>query len=85
MEYKGFTARIEFDADDRIFIGHLAGIQDIVGFHGPSVADLETAFHEAVDDYLSASMMLNVLRNHRHNHHRNQASQYHSPSAYRKA
>ncbi len=31
----------------------MAGIRDIVGFHGESVADLEAAFHEAVDDYLS--------------------------------
>jgi predicted HicB family RNase H-like nuclease len=53
MFYKGYNARIEFDSDDKIFVGHLAGIRDIVGFHGTSVAELETAFHEAVDDYLA--------------------------------
>ena len=26
MTYKGYTARIEFDAQDRIFFGRLAGI-----------------------------------------------------------
>jgi predicted HicB family RNase H-like nuclease len=58
MKYKGYAARIEFDADDRIFVGHLAGIRDIVGFHGSSVAELEIAFHEAVDDYLAACQKL---------------------------
>lgn len=54
MKYKGYAARIEFDADERIFVGHLAGIRDVAGFHGSSVEELETAFHEAVDDYLAA-------------------------------
>lgn len=53
MFYKGYSARIEFDDQDRIFVGHLAGIRDIVGFHGSSVDELEAAFHEAVDDYLA--------------------------------
>ncbi len=55
MKYKGYIARIEYDEQDRIFVGHLAGIQDIVGFHGASVDELETAFHEAVDNYLAIS------------------------------
>jgi len=58
MNYKGYGARIEFDAEDRCFVGHLAGIRDIVGFHGSSVDELEAAFHEAVDAYLSASAAL---------------------------
>lgn len=53
MSYQGYTARIEYDPDDSLFVGHLAGIRDIVGFHGSSVDELESAFHEAVDDYLS--------------------------------
>ena len=52
MTHKGYAARVEFDAEDRIFVGHIAGIRDIVGFHGESVDELEAAFHEAVDDYL---------------------------------
>ena len=58
MKYKGYAARVEFDAHDRIFVGHLAGIRDIVGFHGTSVEELETSFHEAVDDYLAACAVL---------------------------
>ena len=54
MAYRGYAARVELDAQDRIFVGHLAGIRDVVGFHGTSVDELEAAFHEAVDDYVAA-------------------------------
>ncbi len=54
MTYRGCAARVEFDANDRIFVGHVAGIRDVVGFHGASVDELEAAFRESVDDYLRA-------------------------------
>ncbi len=63
MIYKGYNARIEFDEQDRIFVGHLAGIRDIIGFHGSSVDELEAAFHEAVDDYLAHCAQLNLPAN----------------------
>lgn len=53
LSYKGFTARIEFDGEDEIFVGHLAGIRDVIGFHADNVGDLKQAFHEAVDDYIA--------------------------------
>lgn len=52
MTYNGYHARIEFDAEDELFFGKIAGISDVVGFHGDSVVELKKAFHEAVDDYL---------------------------------
>lgn len=52
LTYKGYSARIEFDEEDEIFTGRIAGINDVVGFHGESVAELKTAFREAVDDYI---------------------------------
>ena len=52
MTYKGYTARIEYSAEDGCLIGEIAGIRDIVGFHGDSVAELQAAFEEAVEDYL---------------------------------
>ena len=58
MTYNGYSARIEFDAEDRVFVGHIVGCRDIVGFHGVSVRTLEAAFHEAVDDYLAACKKL---------------------------
>jgi predicted HicB family RNase H-like nuclease len=40
MTYKGYAARVEFDAEDHIFVGHIIGIRDIVGFHGETVSEL---------------------------------------------
>ncbi len=54
MTYKGYTARIEFDDHDSIFVGRLLGIRDIVGFHADNVPELRAAFEESVDDYLEA-------------------------------
>ena len=54
MTYKGYAARIEYSDEDEAFVGHIAGIHDVVGFHGESVSDLRAAFVEAVDDYLEA-------------------------------
>jgi predicted HicB family RNase H-like nuclease len=53
MTYKGYFARIEYDDEDRIFFGKLAGIRDGVSFHADNVDDLRSAFREAVDDYLA--------------------------------
>lgn len=59
MTYKGFAARVEYSDADGCFIGHLAGIRDVVGFHGESVSELRAAFEEAVDDYLATCEKLN--------------------------
>ena len=52
MTYKGYSARIEYDDDDGIFFGRIAGIRDGVGFHADAVPGLREAFHEAVEDYV---------------------------------
>ena len=52
MTYQGYAAHIEYSDEDACFVGHIAGIRDIVGFHGESVAELRAAFEEAVEDYL---------------------------------
>ena len=58
MSYKGYTAHIRYDDRDGILVGRILGITDIIGFHADTVADLRTAFHEAVDDYLDTSKKL---------------------------
>lgn len=54
MTYKGYAARIEYDDEDAIFTGRIAGIRDRVGFHADTVEGLREAFHEAVDDYIES-------------------------------
>ena len=54
MTYGGYTARIELDADDGVFVGRVLNVNDVIGFHGRSVEELEQAFREAIDNYLAA-------------------------------
>ncbi len=58
MNYKGYPARIEYSEEDGCFIGHIVGINDIVGFHGETVTELKTAFEEAVNDYIETCAKL---------------------------
>ena len=52
VSYRGYSARIEFDAEDEILVGHLIGINDIVGFHAGDAAGIRRAFEGAVDSYV---------------------------------
>lgn len=51
MTYKGYTARIEFDSRDAIFVGRVLGIADGISFHGATVAELTKGFHNAINHY----------------------------------
>ena len=53
MTYKGYTARIEYDERDNIFVGRILGIRTIVSFHGETVAQLRAEFELAIKDYLA--------------------------------
>lgn len=52
LRYKGYSARPEYSAEDRIFYGKILGIGDLVDFQSENAKDLEEEFHKAVDDYL---------------------------------
>jgi predicted HicB family RNase H-like nuclease len=52
MEHKGYVGTVQYSDEDRVFHGAVAGIRDRVTFEGTSVDEIETAFREAVDDYL---------------------------------
>ena len=58
MNYRGYTARMDFDAEDKIIVGRVIDIDDIITFHGTSVAEFEAAFHTAVDGYIHACEQL---------------------------
>lgn len=59
MQYKNYVARIEYSEEDDCFVGHLAGINDVVGFHANSVKELHKTFKIAVNDYLDTCKKLN--------------------------
>lgn len=52
MTHRGYAARIEYSDEDGCLIGRVAGIQDIITFHGDSVDEIRQAFEEAVDFYI---------------------------------
>ena len=64
MTFKGYAARVEYSEEDGCFVGHIAGIRDVIGFHGESVSELRAAFEEAVDDYLESCRKLGREPNH---------------------
>lgn len=53
MEYNGYHAVIEFNGEDRLFIGTVFGINDSLYFHGESIKELENNFHQCIDNYLA--------------------------------
>lgn len=58
MSYQDYAARIDFSDKDGLFVGHIAGIKEAVGFHGKSVQELREEFEEAVTDYLETCARL---------------------------
>jgi len=54
MQYKGYSAIVRYSSEDACLVGHIAGINDLVGFHGDSVEEVRKAFEESVDFYLDS-------------------------------
>ena len=54
MTYRGYTASMSFDPEDKIIVGRVLEVEDIISFHAESVADFEAAFHDIIDDYIVA-------------------------------
>ena len=52
MEYKGYSAKVEFDEGANSFHGEVINLRDVVTFEGETVDQLRQAFQESIDDYL---------------------------------
>ena len=50
--YRGYYARIVYDAEDNIFVGSVLGIADSVSFHGRNKIELIDSFHKSIENYL---------------------------------
>ncbi|HPW66579.1 MAG TPA: type II toxin-antitoxin system HicB family antitoxin [Salinivirgaceae bacterium] len=53
IKYKGFIGSVEFSHEDKVFYGKIEGINSLVNYEGTSVAELNSAFEEAVNDYIA--------------------------------
>jgi predicted HicB family RNase H-like nuclease len=53
MSYKGYTARVQYDERDDVFVGRILGIRSIISFHGATVTELRSQFQRAIKEYLA--------------------------------
>jgi predicted HicB family RNase H-like nuclease len=53
MKYKGYTAVVELDEEAGILHGEVVGTRDVITFQARSVDELEQAFRDSVNDYLT--------------------------------
>lgn len=53
MEYKGYSARVEYDEDLGVLHGQVLNINDVITFQATSVDELRKEFEISVDDYLA--------------------------------
>lgn len=58
MTYRGYTASMDFDPEDKIIVGRVRDIEDIITFHAESVGEFESIFHSTIDDYVAACEQL---------------------------
>ena len=53
MEYKGYIGIVEYDSDAKLFHGDVVNTRDVITFQGTTVAEIEKAFTESIDDYMN--------------------------------
>jgi len=51
MQYKGYTALIEYSAEDECFVGQVVGTKHSIIFDGTSVEEIRANFIDMIDDY----------------------------------
>ena len=54
MNYRGYTVSMVFDRDDKIIVGLVVDIDDIISFHGDSVGECQANFRAVIDDCIAA-------------------------------
>ena len=53
MKYKGYWGEVAFDNEAKIFHGEVLGLKDVITFQGKSVDEIENAFKDSINEYLS--------------------------------
>ena len=60
--YKGYQADIEYDPDDKIFVGKVLGIRDSLNFHGETLDELKYTLQRCIDNYIEMQRILALTR-----------------------
>lgn len=58
IEYNGYIGTVEYSQEDKCFFGKLDMINDLVTFEADNATELETNFHNAVDEYIETCNQL---------------------------
>ena len=53
IHYKGYAGKIEYDEETHMLTGTVINTRTVITFQGESVAEIEQAFRDSVDDYLT--------------------------------
>ena len=53
MKYKGYIGQVVYDDEAKLFHGEVIGLKDVITFQGTTVRELEKAFKDSIDDYLT--------------------------------
>lgn len=53
LQYNGYLGSVDYSLEDGCLHGKILHINDLATYEAPTVRELETAFKEAVDDYLA--------------------------------
>jgi predicted HicB family RNase H-like nuclease len=54
MNYKGYTALVEFSDEDSCLVGKVLGIRDVIVFDGNTVEETRANFQSMIDHYIEA-------------------------------
>ena len=60
MQYKGYTASVEFSEEEKCYVGDVLGISDVIFFRGDTQELLNQQFKEMIDEYLTDSAEDNI-------------------------
>jgi predicted HicB family RNase H-like nuclease len=53
MEYKGYLGTVEYDTHAKVFHGDIINTRDVITFQGTTVNEIERAFRDSINDYIS--------------------------------
>ena len=53
MNYKGYFAVLEYDKDNKSFVGRAVNTSDVITFYGKSVDELQRNFAASVEAHLA--------------------------------
>ncbi len=59
LVYKDFVGSFNYIEEEEKLYGKVQGISDLVTFEGTSIAEIKSAFIEAVDDYIELCKKVN--------------------------